>query len=246
MEPVIRDWSDAPAKLYSGDRFWSRVFLEAARYLSEKAAGTFLVDAYPNPSPLDIANLLRGNDLFTDFHDEPEQLKGFLRKAADAAVENAKAIRNALSNLWGGTYMFNKWIPGGLLLLEDAADLCSPGLYEEFGKPYTQQVIREMGGAYIHHHSLGRHQFANMASLEGLFVEQISSDPNCARPIRDPEDLVARLGGCAADLECTPEEVYGNIDGLKRGRFILWVECGDAKEAAEVTRFVRLNSVIRE
>jgi len=198
-----------------------------------------MVNAYPNPSPLDIVNLLRGNELFTDFFDYPEKLKFLLSETVPAIVHNARRINDALWNPWGGTFLFNKWIPEGLLILEDAADLCSPSVYEEFGKPYTQEVIRQMGGAYLHHHSLGAHQFASMASLEGLYVQQISSDPNCARPIRDFGSLMEKTGGRAVDLECTPEEVYVNIDSLSKGKCILWVECASVAEAQDVTDFVK-------
>jgi hypothetical protein len=198
-----------------------------------------MVNAYPNPSPLDVVNLLRGNELFTDFFDHPEKLKSLLNKTVPAIVENARRIRNALTNPWGGSFIFNKWIPEGLLILEDAADLCSPAIYEEFGKPYTQEVIRQMGGAYLHHHSLGAHQFANMASLEGLYVQQISSDPNCPRPIRDFESLMEKTGGRTVDLECTPDEVYENIVSLLKGKCFLWVECSTVEEAQSVTEFVK-------
>lgn len=245
MKPVIESWDKAPGLLYSGDRFWSHIFVEAARYLSKKGYGLFMVDAYPSPSPLDVANLLRGNDLFTDFHEYPDELKKFLNLSSQAVVENAKTIRKALDNPWGGTFAFNKWIPGGLLLLEDAADLCSPQIYQEFGLSYTQNVITEMGGAYIHHHSLGRQQYRNITMLKGLFVQQISSDPNCTRPMKDMDFLLGEVGDTVVELECLPEEVYSYIDHLRKGRFIISVDCTDKEEAQELVSFVRKNSLLK-
>ena len=152
-------------------------FVNAARYLSEKSEGRFLVSAYPNPSPLDVANLLRGNAIFTDVYEEPEQFRHLLDCCLAGAITNMRRIAQATSNPGGGTFAFNRWIPQGALLLEDAADLISPKLYRDIGMPYTQRMIDDAGGAYLHHHSLGRHQYANMAQLRGLYVEQISSDP---------------------------------------------------------------------
>jgi hypothetical protein len=204
-----------------------------------------MVDAYPSPSPLDVANLLRGNELFTDFYEYPDELKRFLDLSIQAVTENAKTIRKALNNPWGGTFAFNKWIPGGILLLEDAADLCSPQIYREFGLPYTQRVISGMGGAYIHHHSLGRQQYSNLAALDGLFVQQISSDPNCTRPLNDMDFLLGEVGDTVVELECTPIEVYNNIEHLKKGWFILSVDCTDKEEAQELVSFVRKNSLLK-
>jgi len=245
MEPVIENWNRAPDVLYSEDRFWSRMFIEAARYLSEKGKGRFMVDAYPSPSPLDVANLLRGNELFTDFYEYPDELKDFLNLSLQAVVENAGMIRKALDNPWGGTFAFNKWIPDGILLLEDAADLCSPQIYREFGMPYTQKVVACMGGAYIHHHSMRRQQYRNLASLNGLFVQQISSDPNCKRPLNDMEILLEEVGNIVVELECTAEEVYINIEDIKKGRVILTVDCSCKDEAHDLVHFVRSHSLIK-
>jgi hypothetical protein len=230
--------------LYLKDRFWSRMFIEASRYISEKSDGQFMVDAYPSPSPLDIVNLLRGNALFTDFYDKPQQLKKLLEYATNGAIENIKAIQTARINPWGGTLAFGRWVPTGPVLLEDAADLISPELYREFGMPYTQKVIDAMGGAYIHHHSLGKHQFANIAGLRGLYVEQISSDPNCVRPVNDLEFVLQQVGERVVELECNAEEVYNHINQLKQGKFILNVHCRDKNEAMQLVQFVRKNSII--
>lgn len=244
MDRAVDDWSQLPERLYSPGRFWSQVFVGAARYLSARAQGRFLVDPYPNPSPLDVVNLLVGNELFTAFHERPHELRRLLQRATQAVIENARAIQAALDNPWGGALAFNAWIPSGLLLLEDAADLCSPRTYAEFGFPYTQRVIDAFGGAYIHHHSLGRHQYRNMASLRGLHVLQISSDPAVKRPPADLAHVMSAAGGVVVDLECTAEEIYEHIGELRQGRAILRAECADLDDANRLVRFVRRHSSV--
>ena len=242
MDRAVDDWSRLPERLYSPDRFWSRVFVDAARYLSARAERRFLVDPYPNPSPLDVVNLLIGNDLFTAFRERADELRRLLEHATDAVIENARAIQEALDNPWGGALAFNAWIPSGVLLLEDAADLCSPRTYAEYGRPYTQRVIDAFGGAYIHHHSLGRHQYRNMASLRGLHVLQISSDPSVKRPPADLVYVMSEAGGTVVDLECTAEEIYEHIGELQQGRAILRADCPNPDEAERLVRFVRQHS----
>jgi hypothetical protein len=250
IDSALDNLEDMDALDLSADRLWSRMFVEAERYLSEQSQGRFLVGVYPNPSPLDVANLLRGNAIFTDVYEQPELFKRFLEKCLAAAIENARRIERVTCNSGGGTISFGRWIPRGALLLEDAADLISPKLYREFGLPYTQRLLDAFGGAYLHHHSLGRHQFANMAALRGLYVEQISSDPGCARPVTYVEEIFERVrsadggAGLAVDLECTPEEVYENIERLKLGKVILSVHTANKDEARRLLHFVREHSPV--
>lgn len=245
IAPALQRLEDLDTLDLTRERYWSRVFIDAARYLSDRSAGRFLVSAYPNPSPLDVANLLRGNAIFTDLYEQAELSHALLRRCLEAALANVCHINRATCNPGGGVLAFNRWIPQGALLLEDAADLISPRLYREFGFPYTQRLIDSTGGAYVHHHSLGRHQFANIAALCGLYVEQISSDPGCARPVTYVPELLAGVGatpdrsGVPVDLECTPEEVVEHIGELMKGKVILSVETSSKAEARQLVSFVR-------
>jgi hypothetical protein len=248
IEPVLERLDDIDALDLAKERFWARLFVEAARYLSQKSEGRFMVSAYPNPSPLDVANLLRGNAIFTDVYEQPKQFHHLLERCLAGAITNMRRIAQVTTNPGGGTFAFNRWIPQGALLLEDAADLISPKLYRTIGMPYTQRMIDEAGGAYLHHHSLGRHQYANMAGLRGLYVEQISSDPAPRRPVTEAEEVFARVGttdswaGVAVDLECTPGEVYDNIAALQKGKVILSVDTANKAEAQQLLAFVRARS----
>lgn len=201
-----------------------------------------MVDSYPNPSPLDVVNLLRGNLLFTDFYEYPDILTKFLHRVTDWVIENAKTVYGAMRHAWKGRLTFNAWIPDGILLLEDAADLCSPTVYRQFGLPFTRRVLQEMGGGYIHHHSLGRQQYRNMASLEDLYVLQISSDPAATRPLSELPYLFEQVGNKPVDLECSIDEIVNEIDRLQSGRAILRATCENKDEAEWLVRFVREKS----
>lgn len=244
MEPVMDDIENLGMFSYSKDRFWSKVFEEAAEYLQDKAQDKFMVDVYPNPCPLDVVNLLRGNNLFTDFFEYPEQLKRLLSHATGEMLKHIKDVKKFSRAPWGGVYAYSRWIPGGAIILEDAADLCSPEIHREFGLPYTKQVINEVKGAYLHHHSIGRHQYGNMASLPNLYVHQISTDPNGIRPAADLEYVLRESGKVICDIECMPEEVYKYMDNFKKGRFIICVHSSDLEEAKDLIRFVRKNSAL--
>jgi Uroporphyrinogen decarboxylase (URO-D) len=239
IAPALERLEDMDAIDLTQERFWARVFVAAASYLSRRSEGRFLVGVYPNPSPMDVANLLRGNGIFTDLFEQPDLFRRFLERCLNAAVVNMQRIARATHNTGGGCMAFGRWIPHGAVLLEDAADLISPRTYREFGMPYTQRMIDAMGGAYLHHHSLGQQQFANIAGLRGLYVEQISSDPGCRRPVTYVEEVYRHVGGMAIDLEVTPEEVYEHIAQLQKGKVILSVHTATRAEAVQLVRFVQ-------
>jgi len=237
---LMADWSMANEFYFSPERRWSKIFAEAAAYISEKADSAFFIEPYPCPSPLDVVNLLRGNLLFTDFYEYPEELHDFLQKTVGYITELTRFLRKGNISKYGGAFCFGKYIPKGILLLEDAADLCSPETYRQFGKPYTDAVIAHFGGAYLHHHSLGRQQYENMSRLEGLCVQQISSDPGCPRPMTYLDKIMAAVQNrTILELECTAEEIFTYAPLLKGGRFILNVACKEREEAREITAFVR-------
>jgi hypothetical protein len=242
MGGYLEGWDDLLRVRYDPNRWWSRVFREAAAYLSEQARGEFLVDVYPNPSPLDAVNLVMGNALFAAVYEEPRRLHQLLDQMTGEVLASYRAVSSELRSPWGGALAFNAWIPQGILLLEDAADLCSPAIYAEFGRPYTARVVAACGGGYIHHHSLGRQQYRNMATIPGLTVLQISSDPNCVRPALDLGYLVAQAGIFPCDLECTPEEIREGMAELQRGRFILRANCASRAEAEDLIALVRGHS----
>lgn len=242
MDHVLERLDDMKHLDLKKDRFWRNIFITAGEYISQKAEGRFMVDPYPNPSPLDVLNLLRGNMLFTDMYLEKDTIHAILCLCTDAIIDNIKIITKGMSNTHEGCFAFNRWFPNGALILEDAGDLCSSEMYNEFAAPYTQKVIDAVGGAYIHHHSLGRHQYGNISALRGLHVQQISSDPNIKRPVAELEYVFSQTGEVPIDLECTAQEVYDNIDVIKKGRVILYVGTSCKKEAIDLVSFVRRHS----
>lgn len=242
MAHPLDGWDDWAGLSYGPQRFWSQVFIQSAAYLSQKANGDFLVDPYPNPSPLDVANLAMGDELFTALYEEPERMTALLDRLTGEIVRNHRAIQGSLRAPHGGTLTFNAWIPQGILLLEDAADLCSPGAYRRFGRPYTSRVIEACGGGYIHHHSLGRQQYGNMASIPGLTVLQISSDPNCRRPAEDLDHVLGQAGMTPVDVECRADEIRDHIAEFGAGRFILRADCASREEALDLVALVRAHS----
>ena len=229
----MHDLDDSWDLSYDKNRFWSQMYIKCAAYISEKANGRYFVTPYPAPCPMDAANLIRESNLFLDIYENEDALTKMLTDATNGIVEHLTLINENTFNSHSGTMAFNRWIPSGCLLLDDAGDLCSPDTYRSFVKPYTQEVLTRMNGGYIHHHSLGKQQYQNISQYDHLYVQQISSDPSEPRPISGLDFCIEQTKGShvAIDLECTPTEVLDNLETLKNGKFITLVSCKTYDEA---------------
>ena len=220
---------------YDKDRFWSRMFIKCAQYISERANDRFFITPYPAPCPMDAANIIRESNLFTDIYEYEDELHILLNNATDGIIEHLTYINENTKTPYEGMMAFNRWIPGKCLILDDVGDLCSPEVYEKWIKPYTQRILNAFRGGYIHHHSLGKHQFKNISQYDNLYVQQISSDPSEPRPVNDLNYIFEQTSGSnvAIDLEVVPDEVLENIDKLIQGKFILQINFDNLENAVE-------------
>jgi hypothetical protein len=136
-------------------------------------------------------------------------------------------------------------VPGGAIFMsEDIADLCSPDIYQEFGRPYSNTLSHTFGGCWIHHHARGLHVHKEVAKVEGLKQMEISMDPNCPKPIDQLADLYQWNGHIPVLTRGYTEDLYKNIDLMKQHRTIFMLHAKDLKEAKEAIAFIRKNSTI--
>lgn len=247
-EPVIKDWADLDKLEIDENRVWFRRNVEATRYLSERGRGRFAVEPRTCLGPLDLANALRGNALFTDFYDHPAEVRRLLDFCVEAATAFIKAHQRVVEEVtcgsvpgrilaWGG-----QWLPGSAFAMsDDAPNLCSPALYRDFGYEYDQRLIHRFGGAFIHTHALGLHMVSEMMQLKGLRVLQISNDPGQPRPVERLEELINSSMACGAALHvaCRPDELEYALKVALKGRIILDTSARDAADANEMVRMVR-------
>ena len=192
---------------------------------------------------MDMANALRGNDLFTDFHDAPEQVQALMRYCADAIQWLEREQRRIVPMTMGGSVIWGTWVPGrAIFMSEDVNDLSSAAVYAEFGQPYTAQIAAAMGGAWLHHHAKGLHLHQAIADSPDLRLLEISRDPNCERPIDHLPELFEWNNGLPLMTKCDVADVYAKIDQMKQGRLILQLSAATLDEAREAIAFVRRHS----
>lgn len=241
--PVIKNWEDLDNLKLSEDNHWFKLSNEVIKYLSERADGKFRVPTLVFYNPSDLANALRGNTLFTDLYDWPREVHRLMDFCTDAVIWFAEAQKKIVGLFREGTLITcggGLWLPGRTIPMSaDAADLCSPGIYNEFFKKYDQKVIDHFGGGWIHTHSLGLHVVAELTSLKNLHVLQIAEDPKQPRPVEVLSDLIEKAHGVSLQINCTAKELKDIIDAALGGNVIFNVTAQDIQEAQEVVNLAR-------
>lgn len=241
-QPVIHQWEDLEKLELREDNPWLRMVLDGLAYLKDKSEGRYFVKLRGADGPMDIANALRGNELFADFYEYPDEvhkLMDFCTKAVQWTLDRQKKI---VGELEGGVITgFDIWLPGNSIgqLSEDASTMCSQEIYREFGFPYTKRLVDQYDHAFIHTHALGKHNIPVIAEIDKFSVIEISSDPNTPRAIEIYKELSECLEDKTVVVELTYDEIVENLDFLKDRKTIIWYSAEDIDDAQRAVELVR-------
>ncbi len=240
--PIIHQWRDMESLELREDNPWLRMVLAGQAYLMDKSEGRYYVKLRGADGPMDIANALRGNELFVDFYECPDkvhELMDFCTKAVQWTLDRQK---NVVGKLEGGVITgFDIWLPGNSVgqLSEDASTMCSPEMYREFGLPYTQRLADLYDHVFIHTHALGKHNIPVIAEIHKVDVIEISSDPNTPRAIEIYKELAEYFEDKIVVVQLTYEEILKNLDFLKSRKTIIWYSARDIDDAQRAIELVR-------
>lgn len=246
--PSIIKWTDMDRLDPAKDTFWAKRFKDITGYVKDRGRDCFSVFPNFHFSPLDGAHSMRGNEIFTDFYDEPEKVKELLDYCTQVILRLQEDFAGMTDEFDGGRVIWNMWLPGksAIGLQEDICNLCSPEIYRSFGREYTQKIISRCGGGFIHNHMLGMHQFELLSSIEGLGMMNVANDPNCPRAIDVLGGVFCRPNRYAPiNFLCTPDEIFDNAEGLGKVHALLWVLCKSKDEAKRAVKAVRDVSCIK-
>jgi len=128
--------------------------IETEEYFVKMLDGTgvrvYLCDTQ---GPLDVAYLLRGPKLLSDFYRHPDFAKELLERVAevyvDFSVEQKKIVGEPLDQGFYGTP--NVWMDkGGVRLCEDVAVMMNPAQYRKFCIPVNESSLRLFDGGMGH------------------------------------------------------------------------------------------------
>lgn len=240
---ISGDYSELDALELREDNVQFRMLLDSLDYLRRRGETEgFVPSLRGGDSPLDIANAIRGNDLFYDVYDQPENVRRLMEFCTKACLWTFRHQKAVIPQVMGGTMTgLGVWLPGDSIghLSEDATCLCSPAMYAEFGRPYLERVLAEFDGAILHTHSMGRRTLPEFCSLDGLTAIELSRDPNQPAPIDVYREYAADLEGKLVVLTMDTQEIRDNLEFLAGRRSIIELSATDMADAKAALDLVR-------
>jgi hypothetical protein len=243
--PWLTSWDQLDSLVQDENTPWFRRILACYDYFLHLCDGQYVLSGFGNAGPGDMANAIRGNDLFCDLYDAPGQVHALMDKCADATIWLEGAIQKKIGPVAGGCVTANVWFPGQApYLSEDFSDLCSAEQYRDFGFAHAEKILRAFGGAYIHHHAKGAHVHPHIARLPGLKMIEQSLDPNCPPPLARIGEIFEENAGVPLMIRCHARDVYRHIQDLKGGRLVIMLNIDTLEEGREVMRLIRKHSIL--
>lgn len=247
--PFIHELADVEKLSFTPAQPWFQLMKRGYEWLRHRQDGTFLLSLRGTMAPLDLANAIRGNDLFTDFFLQPELVHRLLEKLS-------QGIRWYFSHLldWSDCVQDGKvfWITGGWMpkgtfghLSNDATLLCSADSYRDFSYPVEKELVSHYEGSLYHIHNEKWHYVPLLASLPGMRLLEVSNDPNAVPTLEDLDTVYRHTGDCNLLLHGTSEQVRRHIAELRRRNVFLQISCRDRDDARDLVRLVRSHSVFR-
>jgi hypothetical protein len=225
---------------------WFNYMKKAYAYLKTRQDGTFFLAVRGTMMPMDIANALRGDEIFTDFFLEPEFAHRLMRFLTDAIQWYYPHLLRWADNLDGG-HIFRLgggWIPDRCLghTSNDLAMLCSNEIYEKFGFPYEAEICQKFDRVFYHVHNEKIHYVPKLAQLPNLALLEVSHDPKTPEPIDELPKIYAMTGKANLMLHATSEQVRQHLGELQARNVFLNVTCTDRADAVELIGRVRSQS----
>jgi hypothetical protein len=241
--PSIESPEDLDRVELSEKTKWFQYMKRGYEYLRTKKDGTFVLSVRGTMTPMDLANAFRGDALFTDFLLDPEFVHKLMRFLLEAVDWYYRHLRSWADPVEGGQVfaLGSTWFGPNVLghVSNDAAMLCSPAVYEEFGFPYEKELTERYNGTLYHVHNEKIHYVPRLVQLPGLSILEVSQDPKTPPPIEDLPNVLTMTGSANLLLHPTSDQVRARIEELKCRNVFLEVTCKDREDAADVIAFVR-------
>jgi hypothetical protein len=241
--PIIKTPHDLSRLRLSEENKWFGYMKRGYEYLRSRLDGSFVLSVRGALAPMDMANALRGDELFVDFLLQPD----WSHKLMDWLVE---AIHWYFGHLlsWAqdidGGHVFNfggGWMPPRTIghLANDAAMLCSPAIYDQFGYPYESRLVSRYDWVLYHVHNEKTHHVPRLATLPHLALLEVTGDPKTIPPIDDLKRIFAATQSVNLMLHADSDQVREHIAELENRNAFLLVTCRDRADAEDIVAFVR-------
>ena len=238
LDCPVMDWDRDIHRIgFSPDNVYYKAQMYMLREFIESWDGTYGIVPFTHFDPLDLCNQWRGNDLFFDYYDHEEELTTLLEKATEGVLQLEKHMHeNFMYDYSFEGIAKGVWTPGNYLSC-DAGDMSSPELLAKYGVPYTERIVTEWGGAYLHHHEMGLHQIPTWARCRNLTLQFPNRDPNTDHlaNVMTEEQLKSSFD-VALGFIATYDEFVERAEYWAQGKCAVKVRCETQGEAEDVVQ----------
>ena len=215
------------------ENMWLKLVVDGMAYMRKKWEEFIPIRMRGADGPSDIANAIRGNDLFFDIYDEPEELAEMMKFSADAVNFTLDLQRAEATRIGGGCINgFGMWAPGKHIghISEDFSTMVSRDVYEEHFLPALEYCVKDCDSAMLHVHSLGERMIPVFAGLDKISTMELSSDPNCARAVEVYRKYREELKNKTIIIAPTYEELVGMDDLFETNKTVIWYYAQDEED----------------
>jgi hypothetical protein len=125
-------------------------------------------------SAFNSAHLIRGNDILTDFYDNPDEVDVLLDKVTDFMIEITRHTKSIISNDQDWFFDWGSMWKGFARISNCSMQMISPELYREHVLPRDTRFFEAIGGGRMHYCGITDAvigEFFKVASITGLDVD---------------------------------------------------------------------------
>lgn len=216
------------------DNLWMHLVADGMKYMREKWGEYIPVRLRGADGPSDIANAIRGNDLFYDIYDYPDELSELMDLCVDAVDFTMNHQKKEVSRIGDGFINgFGIWMPSNSIghLSEDFSTMISTDVYKEYFLPALQKLVKPYDMAMLHVHSLGQRMIPFFAEIPQIKIMEISSDPGQDRAVEVIRKYHDILQDKVIVVAPTYEELLDMGDILESSKTVVWYYAQDEEDA---------------
>ena len=231
---ICENMEDWRALKLDRNNLWIHLVADGMAYMRNKWEEYIPVRMRGADGPSDIANAIRGNDLFFDIYDDPDELAEMMQFCSRAVNFTLDLQREQATQINGGCINgFGIWTPGKHIghISEDLSTMISRDVYEEHFLPSLEDCVKDCDSAMLHVHSLGERMIPVFAQVDKIQIMELSSDPNCARAVEVYRKHRDVLKNKTIVIAPTYEELVGMGDLFEEGRTVVWYYAKDETDA---------------
>lgn len=243
--PILKSLDEIDKLTLSEKTNWFGYMKNSYEYLRSKNNGTFVLSIRGTMSPMDMANAVRGNEIFVEVLTEPKKVHQLMKFLTEAIRWYFNHLRSWADEICGGYFLDfgGIWLKDPIgHLSNDMAMLCSTEIYKQFGYPYEAELVKDYKSVLYHVHNEKLHFIPQLVKLPNLALLEIAQDPKTNNSLEDLSRIFRNTGNVNLLLSGNSDQVRTNIEQLKARNVFLFVQCNDRADAEDIVSFTRSHS----